>query len=146
MLSATKEKKVTLNDVERLTGAPPSELVNGILQALGEKDLEKGLLAVKQAADRNTDMKVFMKLILHRMRAVLLLRYAKEMAEVIRNEVSVKDFIFLEKLAKDPVSGINAAALQGFLVAYEQVGRSYIPHLPLELALINLLNDTKQSV
>lgn len=138
-LSATKNKNITLAEVEMLTGAPPAELVRAMLEAMGERNLSKALAALQKTAERNVDMKVFAKLLLHRMRAVLLLRFAKDLVSVIKDEVSESDFVFLEKLSKDPKSGIDAGALQEFLGAYEHIGRAYIPHLPIELALIKLL-------
>src|SRR3989338_7186570 len=74
VLSSTKDKKITREEVEAVTGAPKAELVRDILEALVEKDLEKGMKAIQAAGEANAEMKLFAKLILERLRFLFLLR------------------------------------------------------------------------
>ena len=140
VLSGTQGKKITREAVERLTRAPSHIVVREILEALAEKNLERGLKAVRTAAENNTDFKLFLKLILEKLRFALLLRYAPKIKETLADELSEDDLKFIEALAgkKDM---INSNILIELLDAYSATERSHIQALPLELALIKLLGE-----
>lgn len=143
ILFSSSDKKVSVEEVEKITGAPKGKLVNDIISAINEGDIEKGLQAINLAVESNIDMKVFLKMILHKTRLIMLLKYAKDMEEIIKEQFGKEDFEFLKKLSAETQSKINSNTLNMLLIAYEQTGRSYIPQLPLELALIKILKQDK---
>ena len=143
IIFSSGDKKVSIKEVEKIAGAPRGTLVNDIVSAIAEGELEKGLQAVNFAVEGNIDMKVFLKMILHKVRSVLLLKYAKDMEEVIKEQFGKEDFEFLKKLSAEAKSNINSNTLNELLLAYDATGRSYIPQLPLELALIKILKQDK---
>jgi len=135
VLSSTKDKKITREEVEVVTGAPKAELVRNILSSIVEKDLEKGMKAVQAAGEANAEMKLFAKLILERLRFLFLLRLKAGMDEYISEQVSEDDFKFLKNLADKTGPSLTADVLLRFITAYEDSGRTSIPELALELAL-----------
>ena len=135
VLSSTEGKKVTREEVEIVTGAPKSEQVKAILEAVVEKDLEKGLKAVGSANEANSDMKLFAKLILERMRFLFLMRLKAGMDDYVSRQVSEDDFKFLKALSEKAGPDLTSDVLLRFIVAYEDSGRTSIPELALELAL-----------
>jgi len=135
VLSSTEGKKVTREEVEIVTGAPKSEQVKAILEAVVEKDLEKGLKAVGSANEANSDMKLFAKLILERMRFLFLIRLKAGMDDYVSRQVSEDDFKFLKALSEKAGPDLTSDVLLRFIVAYEDSGRTSIPELALELAL-----------
>jgi len=149
VLSSTKDKNITAVEIEKVTGAPSSKLVNSVLEAISEEELDNALEAVGKAVEKNIDMKIFLKLILHKARLILLLRYAKEMVEDIKKEVSKDDYDLLKKLSEvsktrpnGSSSGrINSNVLKRLLEAYTEMSFSYIPQLPLELALVDIIEQ-----
>jgi DNA polymerase-3 subunit gamma/tau len=145
VLTVAGGKKVSIEDVERATGAPRAELVNRVVGAVVAKDLEDALEGVNMAAKGNIDMKVFLKLVLQKMRYALLLRFAPKMRLAIAEELSEGDFDFVDKLAQDKAAHLNSQVLLGLLEAYDTPGPSSIPELPLELALAKLLGEEKAS-
>jgi DNA polymerase-3 subunit gamma/tau len=138
VIGASADQKISTAEVLAATGAPRGELVNDFIRAVSEKQLNKGLEAVEAAVGANVEIKVYLNLILHKIRAVLLLRYAPEMERDFTEEFSESDFDFLKKLAADKLGGINSRVLAKLLEAYDGVGRPYLPALSLELALIGL--------
>src|SRR3990167_907210 len=72
VISSSADKNISTEGVEMVTGAPKGKLVNNFISAIAEKDLEKGLKAIDTAVESNIDMKVFLKLILRKLRAILL--------------------------------------------------------------------------
>jgi len=143
IIVSTSDKKISVEEVETVTGAPRGELINDIIESLSKKDLASGLKNVSDAVKQNVDMKVFLKLLIERVRTILLLRYATELEDELKEEYSVMDFAFLKKLAGGDGKGIHSAILSKLLEAYDATGRSYIKELPLELALMELLREDR---
>ena len=140
-LGAGKDKKITREEVEAVTGAPKAELVRAILEALVEKDIERGMNAIQSAAAANAEMKLFAKLILERLRFLFLLRLKAGMDDYIKKQVSEDDFSFLQTLAAKAGSDLTAEVLLSFITAYEDSGRTSIPELALELALADCVKS-----
>ncbi len=137
ILSYSK-KAVTEEDVRLVTGAPAVEVVHDVITSIANKDLSLGLSSVKKAVSQNIDMTVFLKLILHTARAVLLVRFGAESS--VKDELSEKEFEFVKTLARQEGS-ISSSVLVELLTAYEKTSGSYISSLPLELALVNLSKE-----
>lgn len=135
VLTSTSDKKITRAEVEVVTGAPKAELVKAILEAIVEKNLEKGMQAVGQASSENAEMKLFAKLILERLRFLFLIRLKAGMDQEIAKQVSEDDFKFLKDLASKAGPDLTAETLVKFIEAYENSGRTSIPELALEIAL-----------
>lgn len=135
VISSTKDKKITRKEVEDVSGAPRAELVRDILEALVDKNLEKGMSAIHKAGEINADMKLFAKLILERLRFLFLIRLKAGIDSYIAEQVSEDDFEFLKTLAGKAGNELKADVLLRFITAYEDSGRTSIPELALELAL-----------
>lgn len=135
VLGSTKDKKITREEVEAVSGAPKSELVKGILESIVLKDIHTGLASVRKAGEANADMKLFAKLILERLRFLFLLRLKAGMDDYISNQVSEDDFAYLKDLASKAGPDLTSETLLSFIEAYENSGRTSIPELALEIAL-----------
>ncbi|MBX4198544.1 DNA polymerase III subunit gamma/tau [Candidatus Parcubacteria bacterium] len=138
VISSSKDKKISQEEVEMVTGAPRGELINNFISALDQKSPAAGLSALKKASDQNIDIHLFIKLVLHKLRAILLLRYSPDMTETLQDEFSGEDFTFLKQLAEKKESHINSKTILELLKAEAQVKFSPIPELPIELAVAEL--------
>jgi DNA polymerase-3 subunit gamma/tau len=141
-LAGAEKGKLTLEKVESILGAPKAALVNDLVVALADKDLAKGLTAVNAGAEAGMDMKLYMRMVLDKLRYVLLLRFARDLVPRVQEAVTEEDFKLLEAIAVRRDTAINAAALANFLEAADLARFSPLPALPLELALIKILGDT----
>ncbi len=128
--------------VERITGAPKSELVQGLAQAIAARDLGGAMDSVGQAAREHLEIKVFTQLLIRSLREALLIALSPKLGARLKEELSPERFAFLESLTKEQLAReIIPKALAEFLRAYEEMGSTPIQQLPLELALIRLLGD-----
>lgn len=143
VLISTSDKKITLEEVESVAGAPRRKIVNDIIESLAEKDLQKGLRAIHEGREANVDMKLLGKLILEKLRFVLLLRFDKTMSQNIAERVSEEDFVLLNSLA-GKATNINSQVLIKFLEAYDHLGKTHISELPLELALVEVVGSEEK--
>jgi len=116
-----------------------------VLLGIEEADLSKALGALRTAADQNIDFSVFTRLLLERMRALLVLRFVKGSDEDLRQTFAEEDFKVLSDLAGKKGSRITSATLSEFLSASAQVSYSAVPELPLQLALMKVIGEGKQS-
>ncbi len=144
VLTSTSDKRITRAEVEMVTGAPKAELVRNILEALVERDMEKGMKAIGQAGEANADMKLFAKLILERLRFLFLLRLTAGMDEYIAKQISEDDLNFLKTLASKALPNLTSDVLVKFIEAYENSGRTSIPELALEIALADSIKTDLQ--
>ena len=146
VMSASKDLKISPEEVEMVTGAPKSEVVNDFIRAINENNLALGLSAISKATESNIDMLLYFKLILHKMRSILLLRNLKSSEGKLQDEMTDTDFKFLKSIAdkkpeiteKGP-TGINSDTLLTLLFYYDMVAKAYIPELPLEIVLTKLI-------
>ncbi|KND52111.1 MAG: DNA polymerase III, subunit gamma and tau [Parcubacteria bacterium C7867-003] len=135
ILSFSKDKKISEEEVRLVTGAPAVELVHDVVNCISNKDLNLGLETVKKAVGQNIDMSVFIKLILHTTRAVMLVRFSAE--SLVKDDLSEKEFEFVKNMAKSEAV-FSSVVLVELLTAFEKTNGSYIASLPLELALVNI--------
>ena len=127
----------SVDEVAAIIGAPKTAIMTSLLEALHTKDRATALTAVGEAVESGVDRKLFVRLLLEQVRAIML----------IRNVPAKKDAILTafgedvrEKLAlyAGGASPINSHALLRLLEAAELVSRSPIPQAPLEIALIDI--------
>lgn len=135
VLSYSDNKKISEEEVRLVTGAPAVELVHSLVEGIVKKDLNLGLSTVKKAVEQNIDITVFLKLILHTVRAIMLVRFGTE--SLVKDDLSEKEFEFVKGLAKGD-GQLSSGVLVELLSALEKTNGSYISSLPLELALVNL--------
>ncbi len=146
VVTVSSGKEISAEDVEKVTGAPKHKTVNEALMAISAGDSARALDAVRESAEAGTDVKIFLKLLIYKIRAVLLLRFDPVSKKSLASRFSPEDIEVLEKVAKDKTSKINAAALLEILSAYSSTGRFVIPELPLELALMKILEAGSQNL
>jgi len=140
---AKKEKfiKITREDVEKITGAPKTTLVNDFISAIVEKDLPKGISVVQNASLANLDMKLYFKLIIQKFRMAIILRYAPKLEKEMTGDLGETDLEFLKVLIKKDKDGmLRSGALTVLLEAYQNMDNAFITELPIELALVKIIS------
>ena len=130
------DSEVNVEEVEMVSGAPRGEIVRQLLTALAKKDIAGALAAIRTTVEENMDARTLVKLLIHRLRVVLLLRSAPELAKQLSHELTEADLALAQELSKE--AGVNSHTLRTLLEAYSQTAYAAVPHLPLELALIDI--------
>lgn len=142
VVSFSKDKKITADEIEEVTGAPKSRLVYEFIEALSEGDIEKGFKAVESASKAGSDMRAFLKLVIHNLRLVFMVRFSPGALRDLETRLSENAISFLKS-----VSGkggkLSGRTLLVMLEAYDRSKHSVVPELPLELALVELLGESK---
>ena len=144
VLNFVESKKISREDIEAITGAPKTLLVDQFLTALVEKNIENGMATIRKASADNLDIKLFFKLIIEKFRLAIILRYAPKMAESMTGELGENDIKFLQNLIKADKAGVlRSLGLSVLLAEYQNIDNAFITELPLELALVQIIGEEK---
>ena len=138
LFRTSSDATITLAEVERVTGAPKNTLINDLLLAFVTGDIEKGLTVIQTAGEGNLDAKVFMKLLLEKYRYALLMRVAPAKKSLFADSVSADDAQMISDLVATHASAIDSNKLSRLIDAMNEISRSYMPYVPIELALIEM--------
>ena len=138
ILASSADKKISVEEVEQITGAPKGELVVRVLQGLAAGDSVDALKAVGEVVDQNADINLFTLLLLEKTRLVLLNRYSPEFGKSLLDDVTDADKKHIEELAGNSASKINSETLRKLIEASLLIKRSPVAHIPLELAIMEL--------
>ncbi len=142
VMSNTEDKKISIKEIEMITGAPKGSLVNDFIVALAHGEKEKALSVISQAREDNISMKTFISLVLEKVRLVLLLKNAPALAKTLKEQVSEDDWKILDILATEKIegkNGIDSKLLLELLNAYDMTGKAYIESLPLEMVVVEVV-------
>lgn len=136
IVMASGDKIGTVDEVAAIIGAPKSGTVLQILEGLQTKNTEQALEGIQAAVSANVNMKLFARVLLEHIRAVMLLRNLPAKKDEILSAFGTD----VQKQLTEFSSGdtpLNSHLLLRFLQAAELVNRSPIPHAPLEIAVID---------
>ncbi len=133
VLTISRDKKLSREEVEQTTGAPKRELVHALIEALAVGDTNKALAAVQKTERAGADLKLYLALVLEALRATLLLRFAPDAHTALKEALGAEEYEVLQKYG-----GITHVTLLAFLSAAERMRYAPIPALPLELAIYEL--------
>ncbi len=138
VLLASKDSVGSADEVAAIIGAPKTTTMIALVTALNEKNTDKALSAVAEAVAMHADMKLFVRLLLEQVRAVMLVRHQPAKAEALLAQFGGETKTVLATLAAATPSALNSQLLLRLLQASEQISFSPIPHLPLEIAVVEV--------
>jgi DNA polymerase III subunit gamma/tau len=140
VLTTSIDTAVSVAEVERALGAPSGSEVLEVLGAIAARDLDWVLTRVRSLSE-GKDAALVLTLLLRAVRGVLLVRVAPRLHEQLQKEYTAEEWQALAKHAKESALTLNAALLTYLLDAEKRVGSTRMPSVPLELALIEFLEN-----
>ena len=141
---AATEGKVASQDVEKIAGVPPLDLVVAFVEAVAKKDASQAIEVIARVIESNLDITVFAMLVVRTIRAVLLLRVASKEGEVRRQiEGEFPDEVVqsLARIAEQKEAAITSSTLKTFLMALGEMKFVQAKELPLEAAVLSLATE-----
>lgn len=143
VISFSKDNIINILEIEEITGAPNTTLVDRFLDAIATNDIDKGFNTIEKASNQNIDMNIYIKMILYKLRYALMLRYVPSTKNSIENIISEHDMTYITNLISSKPENISSNTLYILLEAYQSLNNAFISELPLELALVKILNVEK---
>lgn len=131
------------DEVAEIIGAPKTSIMTSILTALHEKNTPQALSALALATNAHVEMKLFIRLLLDHVRAVMLLRNQSASPDILLSAFGqgMRDTL-TGFAAATPPTPLNSHLLLRLLTVSDQTTRSPIPHLPLEIAIVELTSKS----
>lgn len=140
LMSYSKDKHITREETELVTGAPSSSLITGMLTAVNEKDLAKAIGVLKQAEEENIDPYILIQMLVQSVRHILFIRFSPEQKKHLQEHLDSELFETYSQLAGEK-NNINSALLTALLHAHQNMHVSFSKYFALELALIEFLES-----
>ena len=138
VFAAATEKIITIDLVATVSGAPTERLISRFVEGLIASDQTMSLAAINESAKLHRDPRVFLKLALNAIRQAMFLKFAPAVGRELVAPLGETERQFVTALAARPESSSLSLILRELLVTYDEIGRSYIPELPLELAVLRI--------
>lgn len=136
VMMSSSDTILTVDEVSDIVGAPRSALLSRLLEAVAEKDAEKGLSTLGEVATSSADIKLFYKLFLERIRAVMLLRHNPASGDMLTASFAPHEVDQIRAYAAASASPINSQFLGKVLSINEYIGKTSVSTLPFELLII----------
>ncbi len=125
-----------VDEVAAIIGAPKTAVISALVTALHEKNIPNGLQAVRDAVEAHADMKLFLRLLVQQIRAVMLLRNEPNNEEAILASFGADTRTYISAYAQATATPLNSHLLSRLLKVIDESSRSPLPALPLEIAII----------
>jgi DNA polymerase-3 subunit gamma/tau len=142
VILASGDKVGTSDEVAEIIGAPKQAIVSAVLDAFHTKDSTVALSAIADASATHVDMKIFIRVLLDHVRAVMLLRNQSGDEATILSQFDPDMQSKLTEFAKSPATNLNSHLLLRLISVADQTTKSPLPYLPLEIAAMELAEKT----
>jgi DNA polymerase-3 subunit gamma/tau len=140
-------KEVRLDQVEKVFSISNHEITLQFISSLVSKNLENAIKIINQVKQNNHSISDFLQETIETCRLVLLTRFAPEFAATISNDLNPDRLVQIKKWASEK-NLINSELLVEFLKLLDEVKKTSMPEIPVELALIRILgnNDSQKAL
>lgn len=136
VILASGDAAGSADEVAEIIGAPKSTMLSDVLTGFADGDAQPVIAAVNRAHDAHVDMELFVRLLIERVRAVMLVRNGGDDASVYLSAFSDEEAEQLRTYASESAKTINSHLLRALLTAAAEMKRSPIPEASLELVAI----------
>ncbi len=138
VFSASKDRTITREFTEMVTGAPSLSVIHELYGSLIAKDIDGIYKTLIRAEEHHTDMMLLAQLLLDTMRLSLMYRYSPSSREEIEANHSEHYTEVIKRGAVENTNAISSRGIVALITAIERIAYASIPTLPLELAFIEM--------
>jgi DNA polymerase-3 subunit gamma/tau len=132
-ISSTSTEEISRAQVEEITNAPKSILIQEFTGALLSKNAEEGISALHKALGDSIDIKLFTKLCLEQLRNILLIQIGSIPVRLEKNAIDEIRHAITKYTDLTPAH--TAEVIRKLLEIQHQIGKTFIPVLPLEVVV-----------
>ena len=138
---ASTGKKITQEFVESVTHAPRAAHVMALLDACAKHDLSEALSVLETVRAGGYDALFFARLLSLRVRMILLARFAPALFASYAEALNPEESKVLKTYAGAEYKIFSAKFLSSIIDATLHIRDAFIPTVPIELALIEILGE-----
>jgi len=145
-LRVWSDKTITKEDIEDLLGAVDFEKVKTITDYISSNSARESLDYIAKLSKDGNDLEVFAKALVNHLRKIMLLKVDDSLSELIKQELTPDQLEVIKKQAEVFSLGSVAQAIKTFIIAQNDIKRSPIPSLPLELAVVEVTSSNENKI
>ena len=140
------DKKITKEAVEQILGLPRREAAKELFSYLASRDTAASLKLIQRLSDDGYDLNYFNKLMVSFFRNGLFLKTDKSFKSFLAEEIPLDECEHIESRLVDFSENDLVRGLNLFHEYSQRFKRSPLPQLPLELAVIEFINNKTREV
>ena len=140
-----EDKKITAKEVAEILGTSQRQSLEKMTGFLLAKDAGAALALVNKISDDGYDLDVFNKSLLNYLRQIMLVSVDEKLAKLFSYELTKEQAKILIELAKDHEPKQMLFVIQCFSEIQGKIKSSFIPQLPLEMAIIKATGDSEKN-
>ncbi|EKE19906.1 MAG: hypothetical protein ACD_8C00087G0006 [uncultured bacterium] len=141
---ALEDKKITAKEVEEILGTTQRQSLEAMVKYLLSKDASSAITLVNELSRDGYDLDVFNKSFLNYLRQVLLVTVDSKLSKIFSYELTKEQSSALVEQAKNHSPKELLRIISCFTEIQGKIKSSFIPQLPLEMAIVKTLTNTDQ--
>lgn len=132
--------KITLADVERVTGQVGLKKVREFSAFIAQRDLNGSLKYLSELNEEGHNLTQFTKDLIHYWRKVLSLKLSPDVEQALRGELTADELAEIKKLGAILNADAAIKLIKSLILAYSEMRYSPFAVVPLEIVLIEQLS------
>ncbi|MCX6812931.1 MAG: DNA polymerase III subunit gamma/tau [Candidatus Azambacteria bacterium] len=140
-LRVWNDKIIAKKDIEELLGAVDFEKVKAMTDYLKSVDAKEAIDYVGKLTEGGTDLEMFAKALVNHLRKIMLIKVDSFLVSLMSQELTPEQVEIVKKQADIFSLSDVAQAIKIFMIAQNDIKRSPIPSLPIELAVVEIINN-----
>jgi DNA polymerase-3 subunit gamma/tau len=139
-----EDKKITAKEVAEILGTSERQSLEKMTEFLLAKNASEALALVNKISDDGYDLDVFNKSLLNYLRQIMLVSVDEKLTKIFSYELTKEQAKILVGLARGQQSKQMLFVIQCFSEIQGKIKSSFIPQLPLEMAIIKAVGDAEK--
>ena len=140
-LRVWNDKIIVKEDIEELLGAVDFEKVKAMTDYLNNAGAKEAIDYVGTLTEGGTDLETFAKALINHLRKIMLIKVDSSLSNLMSQELTLEQMEIVKKQADAFSLNDVAQAIKIFTIAQNDIKRSPIPSLPIELAVVEIINN-----
>ena len=129
-------EEITAQTLEEVLGRVNFQKISQFLDYLSQNNSAEAIRLINNIYDNGADLAEFSRSVLKNLRKILLLKINPEIEKIIKNEVTDEEMEALKKFSQNFENQNLQKLIEEFLKAKDEIKRSPIPTLPLEIIVL----------
>ena len=138
---AMEDKEITFEEVQNILGVTDLKAVSDFITGLSKKDVSSAITQINQLAADGYDLAQFAKSVINYLRKMMILKIDGGLTSIIGLELTKEQLDDIIEQGKSFSEKDLTGIIRLFVNAENEIKFASLPQLPLELAVVEFLNN-----
>jgi DNA polymerase III subunit gamma/tau len=139
-----EDKKITAKEVEEILGTSQRQSLESLVGQILAENTTEAIELINTLSQEGYDLDVFNKSLLNYLRQLMLVSVNIKLSKLFSFELTKEQAVYLAKQAEGQDPKRLLFVVQCFMEIQGKIKSSFIPQLPLEMAIIKAINYTEK--